>query len=126
LKPWKYQIAVCGLDCGSCDIRQVPVDPNAARKVIAWFKEMGWHKEGEDIQSVVDKAPYCRGCRGDRAVHWSSNYWISKCCVDDKGLEFCYECTCFPCNRIVEWSEGSERYWRALEFLKKLKEEALK
>jgi hypothetical protein len=35
-------MAVCGLDCGACEIRRAPFDSEAARSVVAWFKEMGW------------------------------------------------------------------------------------
>ncbi len=42
-------MAVCGLDCGTCDIRLVPTDPEAAQRVVAWFHEMGWLEEGEGV-----------------------------------------------------------------------------
>lgn len=32
-------IAVCGLDCGECDIRQGKDDSAIAQHIIEWFKE---------------------------------------------------------------------------------------
>ena len=118
------QIAVCGLDCGSCEILRVQADPEAAKSVADWFRKMGWIGEGEGIEDVVKKAPYCLGCRGDRSVHWSPDCWILKCCVDDKGLDHCSECDEFPCEKLSEWSKKNEGYSRAFERLKRMRNES--
>lgn len=120
----KQMIAVCGLDCGSCDIRRVPTDPEAAQRVVAWFKEMGWLEEDEGVSEVIQRSMYCTGCRGDRSVHWSSDCWILQCCVDDRGLTFCYECDVFPCERLNDWAQQSARYTRALNRLQHMRDEA--
>ena len=118
----KEMIAVCGLDCGSCEIRRAPNEPDVAQRLVAWFKKEGWLKEDEGISEVIERRMYCRGCRGDRSVHWSADCWILKCCVDDKGHEFCYECNMFPCERLSEWAKQSNDYSQALQRLKKMKE----
>jgi len=118
----KEMIAVCGLDCGPCEIRRAPNEPDAAQRLVAWFKKEGWLKEDEGINEVIERRMYCMGCRGDRSVHWSSDCWILKCCVDDKGHEFCYECSMFPCERLSEWAKQSDDYGPALQRLKKMKE----
>ena len=117
-------IAVCGLDCGKCDLFRVPTDSEAAERVTAWFKNMGWLQEDEDVSDVVRKSPYCKGCRGDRSVHWSADCWILKCCFDDKGLEFCYECDTFPCEQLSNWGNENARYAQALGRLKHMREES--
>jgi hypothetical protein len=118
------QIAACGLDCGSCEILRVPTDPEATRSVTDWFRRMGWIGEGEGVEDVVRKAPYCLGCRGDRSVHWSSDCWILKCCVDDKVLDHCSECDEFPCEKLSEWSKKNEGYSRAFERMKRMRNES--
>ena len=118
------QIAVCGLDCGSCEILRVQADPEATRSVADWFRRMGWIGEGEGVEDVVKKAPYCLGCRGDRSVHWSPDCWILKCCVDDKDLDHCSECDEFPCEELSEWSKKNEGYSRAFERLKRMRSES--
>jgi len=118
----REMIAVCGLDCGSCEIRRAPSEPDAAQRLVAWFKKEGWLKEDEGINEVIERRMYCMGCRGDRSLHWSSDCWILKCCVDDKGHEFCYECVSFPCERLSEWAKQNDDYNQALQRLKKMKE----
>ena len=118
----KEMMAACGLDCGSCEIRTAPNEPDAAQCLVAWFKKEGWLKEDEGINEVIERRMYCRGCRGDRSVHWSSDCWILKCCIDDKGHKFCYECSMFPCERLSEWAKQSDDYSQALRRLKKMKE----
>jgi hypothetical protein len=113
-------IAVCGLDCGGCDIRLVPTEAPAAERVVAWFHEMGWLQAGEGVAEVLERRMYCQGCHGDRSLHWSANCWILQCCVDEKGLEHCHECPTFPCERLSEWAEGSDRYTRALGRLQQM------
>jgi hypothetical protein len=114
-------IAVCGLDCGNCDLRKVPSDPEAAQRVVAWFREMGWLNESEGISEVMERSMYCKGCREDRSVHWSPDCWILQCCVDEKGLAFCYECGDFPCERLSEWAKGSAKYAQALDRLQRVR-----
>jgi hypothetical protein len=119
----KDMLAVCGLDCGSCDIRKAPSDPEAARRIVAWFKQEGWLKENEGVKEVIERRMYCEGCREDRSIHWSPDCWILKCCVDEKGHDFCYECEVFPCERLSERSKQNNQYTEALDRLKEKKEE---
>lgn len=113
-------MAACGLLCGPCSIRRMPFDDSAAKGVVKWFKEMGWLKEDKGVEEAIEKEMYCRGCHGDRSIHWSPDCWILKCCVDDKELEYCYECGDFPCDRLVDWSKKKDSYAAGLERLKQL------
>ena len=91
----KYEemLAACGLDCGPCPIRLIPIDKEAAEGAISWFKEMGWLKENEGIAEAIEKKMYCTGCQGDRSIHWSDNCQIMLCCVDDKHKQHCGQCS---------------------------------
>ena len=82
-------IAVCGLDCGECDLRKAPTDDEASERIVAWFREMGW----------------------------SHDCWILQCCVDEKGFEYCCECEAFPCDRLADWAKGNARYTAGLDRL---------
>jgi hypothetical protein len=115
-------IAACGLDCGDCDIRLLPSDPDAAQRVVAWFREMGWLNESEGVSEVMERSMYCKGCRADRSVHWSADCWILHCCVDERGLAFCYECADFPCERLSEWAKENDGYAQALNRLRRMRE----
>ncbi len=110
-------MAVCGLDCSSCDIRLVPFDPAAAERVVAWFRQMQWLAEEEGVPEILARAMYCQGCRGDRAVHWSADCPILICCVDDRQLQSCAECDAFPCALLTDRARDSARYTAALQRL---------
>ena len=109
-------IAVCGLECDKCDILQATNDPKMAQEIAGWFKK----ERNEDVKLEDIR---CLGCKGDRAKHWSPDCWILQCCVDKKGLEFCHECNEFPCERLNQWSNSSERYQEALNRLKGMSQE---
>jgi len=114
MKKSSQLMGACGLDCQPCDIRQATSDSGVARSISDWFKKQrGEEVKPEDI--------HCAGCKGDRAKHWSADCWILECCVDKKGLGFCYECQTFPCDKLNEWSRKDERYGHALGRLKKMK-----
>ncbi len=115
-------MAVCGLDCGSCDIRRAPFDPHAAQSVVKWFKERGWLDKHEDIEQVIARKMYCNGCRGDRTVHWSPDCVLLKCCVDQRGLEYCGQCPdFFVCERIEAFAnDGHQHHREAVERLRRM------
>jgi hypothetical protein len=83
-------------------------------------KVAGWFKEHEAAEIKPDDVR-CLGCKGDRAQHWSADCWILECCVDKKGLQFCYQCQDFPCGKLSEWAEEDKRYKEALSRLRERK-----
>ena len=111
-------MAVCGIDCADCDIRKVPTDAGAAERIVGWFRSMGWLKEKEGVPEIIERSMYCKGCQGDRSVHWSANCGILNCCVDERKLEFCYKCDDFVCERLAEWAQQDIKYGEALERLR--------
>ncbi len=108
-----YMIAACGLDCTLCDIRQARDDSSLAQEIIDWFDEE------LDVEIKSDDL-HCDWCKGDRANHWSPDCWILKCCVDDKGLDFCCDCMDFPCQELSDWAEKNQKYTDAFERLKRM------
>jgi hypothetical protein len=114
MKPENQMIAVCGLDCSGCDIRLATSDPKIAQQIADWFKK-------ERNEEVKIKDIHCLGCKSDRTKHWSPDCWILQCCVDKKGLEFCYECEEFPCEELSQWAKSSRKYGEALNKLKEMK-----
>ncbi|RKZ33641.1 hypothetical protein DRQ33_03845 [bacterium] len=106
-------IAVCGLICSECDIFRASENPQIAQDIAKWFKT----EQGKDINIENIR---CDGCRGNRNQHWSPNCWILKCCVDNRNLDYCYQCEQFPCDNLAEWADGCRSYQDALERLKKM------
>lgn len=118
---YKEIIAACGLICESCDIRRIPFDSEAAGRMVKWFRTQGWIEENEGIEEIISRKMYCKGCRGDRSVHWSPECPILICCVDEKGYEGCHECSDFPCEKLEEQAEQGEKYREALDRLRIMK-----
>jgi hypothetical protein len=81
---------------------------------------MGWLSEGEGVAEAAAKKLLCPGCHGDRTAHWSPDCWILQCCVDQKHLRDCSQCTTLPCDRLVEWSKTDDSYGKALARLQSL------
>jgi hypothetical protein len=120
-------VAVCGLDCGGCDIYKASLgDVEAAQNLAGWWKGMGWLKEDEGAEEVLARGPHCLGCRGDRCKHWSAECPFLTCCVDQKGLTSCHECDDFVCERLEEWVRNpppgqGAKYEEALDRLRAMR-----
>ncbi|MBU7013481.1 MAG: DUF3795 domain-containing protein [Theionarchaea archaeon] len=115
-------IAVCGLDCEVCDIRRIPFDSEAAERIVKWFQTQGLIGENEGTEEIISRNMYCKGCRGDRSVHWSPECPILVCCIDKKGYEGCHECDDFPCGNLEKQAEQGGQYREALDRLRTMRE----
>ena len=115
-KKYEEMLAACGIDCGNCPIRLIPIDEEAAQGAINWFKQMGWLKEDEGVAEAIEKKFYCNGCQGDRSVHWSDNCQIMLCCVDEKHKEHCGQCSeLLSCEKLEAFaSDGHEHHKNAV------------
>ena len=106
-------LAACGLDCGPCPIRQIPLDAGAAKEAIEWFKSMGWLKEAEGVAEAIERKMYCNGCQGDRSIHWSADCVIMVCCVDGKGQQHCGQCSeLMSCDKLEAFANDEHAHHR--------------
>ncbi|MFO7742264.1 MAG: DUF3795 domain-containing protein [Anaerolineae bacterium] len=116
-----HMTAVCGLDCGTCEIRRARTDPGAAQVVVAWFQAMGWLEEDEGISEVIERGMTCTGCRGDRELHWSPDCSLLHCCVDESHLQHCAQCDEFVCEKLEAFAnDGQAHHREAVEHLKQI------
>ncbi|MHA1288583.1 MAG: DUF3795 domain-containing protein [Candidatus Thorarchaeota archaeon] len=114
-------IAVCGLECGKCDIYLCDENEEVASNLLSWFKKEGWRNEDITVQDFMNEGKKCLGCRGNRDVaHWSASCDILICCVDEKQLDSCHICSDFVCEKLTAWGTKSEKYSQALDRLKEL------
>lgn len=85
--------APCGIHCGLCPLNQAIKD-EALRVKLA-----------ERMNRPADKI----GCAGCRAVDGYCPVIGEQCatwvCSKDKKVEFCYECTDFPCVKLMPCSD---------------------
>lgn len=82
-------IAPCGMNCNVCSNHLALVNDTKAKGV---------------------KLPYCTGCRPRN----KQCAFVKKKCdkVLKHHVEFCYECTEFPCERITKLAKGYESRYR--------------
>lgn len=107
LRERRWFVTPCGLDCYSCPIR-LRTDEELAY----------WQSRNVDPDRIR-----CDGCRSDRkGDHWSPKCKILQCCVYEKGLEFCAQCSDFPCHSLKEWGQEYEHHAKAVETLRIMKE----
>ena len=114
----KERLGACGLDCIECDLYKLPTDKTVQDKILPWFREKGWLKEGEGIEVVIEKKMYCKGC-GDPDVCWSADCRMAKCCKEEKKLHNCAQCDSFICEDIRAHKETNDRYREGVEYLEK-------
>ncbi|UCE65839.1 MAG: DUF3795 domain-containing protein [Candidatus Zixiibacteriota bacterium] len=91
--------APCGLGCFVCDIYEENLTEKTAEFI---HQKMGIPKE---------EIP-CKGCRQQDGKHFhlSSEGCATLNCAREKGVEFCCECTDFPCSLLAPLADGAERY----------------
>lgn len=107
----KARIAPCGLHCGKCFAYADGAIHDAAVKL----RENLGHFEPyakrfiEHLDPVFESYPEfkkmldyfaevaCDGCRKEKCKFYK-NCKVRTCAIDDKHVDFCYECAEFPCD----------------------------
>ncbi|MCX7745639.1 MAG: DUF3795 domain-containing protein [Clostridia bacterium] len=89
--------APCGIDCFNCDLFELNLDESK--------KEM----YAKAFNLAVDHVA-CKGCRvqGGCRLHWQSCETFD--CVKERGMEFCFECSDFPCGKLMPCADGAGKY----------------
>ena len=101
------RFAVCGIDCMTCSIH------------LRTEEELEYQRSRNRDPDKVR----CDGCRSDRnACHWGSDCVLLYCCLYERGLDFCGECSDFPCDKVIEWAGEWEHHRIAVEKMKRMKE----
>lgn len=88
--------APCGIHCGMCALNKALLDEKL-RATLA-----------ERMNIPVEKAtcPGCRTIEGHCPV--IGEQCATYICVSEKGVEFCYECSEFPCSKLLPCSDRAE------------------
>jgi hypothetical protein len=85
------------LDCFNCEIYE--------ENITEEMKNQFSLKIQKDPEAVA-----CKGCRLENGCkHFESPCETLKC-IEDKELEFCFECDKFPCVKLQPAKDGADRY----------------
>jgi hypothetical protein len=88
--------APCGIHCGMCPL----------------YKALSDEKLRDTLAQRLNVAPEKATCKGCRAVVGHCPVIGEQCatfiCAREKGVEFCYECTEFPCSKLLPCADRAE------------------
>ena len=122
----RERIAPCGLDCGRCLARAGGEVQQAARhllKSLTGFEKhsqrftgfhpvFGKYPEFQVMAQYLSEAS-CRGCRAGECLHSGCKV---KDCAPAHGVDYCFECPEFPCDKTgfdpmleERWRRNNER-----------------
>ncbi|MEN6439647.1 MAG: DUF3795 domain-containing protein [Syntrophobacter sp.] len=106
--PDKRLAAVCGLFCPACTMYIATKEDPERLQTLA----------GRQRRPVGELE--CHGCRSEkRCFYCQENCKMAKCAAE-KGLEFCGECTEYPCAELVEFQAQKPHrieLWRSHELI---------
>lgn len=97
MKTRKDLIAPCGLDCFNCEVHESNITEET-RAMLA--EKLGLEKEKVS----------CRGCRQEKGVRLHFSSCATYDCAAERGVEYCFECPEFPCEKLQPAADGAERY----------------
>lgn len=121
------RVAPCGLHCGGCvAFAEGPVREHAeALRGLLGTNFAGYARRFEEMNPVFAHYPAfaelldwlargsCEGCRGRGCLFADCRVGI---CVRERGVDFCFECAEFPCERhglpemlAGRWKANNER-----------------
>lgn len=78
----------CGLYCGACAVLI------ANREGILEESAQEWEMDPEDLK--------CHGCKSRTMAIYCKTCDIRQC-AEDNQVDFCFQCTEYPCTRLVEF-----------------------
>ena len=88
--------APCGLDCFNCEVYEENVTEEFAAKLAKAFG-----KKPEEVP--------CAGCRENDGCMLHDTPCKTRACVAGRGIDYCYECTDFPCLKLAPARDMAER-----------------
>ena len=96
----KALTAPCGLDCSDCEVHEINLTNELAGLI---HTRMGVPKRGEIA---------CKGCRREdgKRFHLPAEGCATLNCAKAKGVDFCYECSDFPCELLAPTADKAARY----------------
>jgi len=101
----------CGLYCGACPV--LMANEREDEEWIAVTAEQ-WKCKPEDL--------HCRGCKTEVTAAFCTNCGM-RVCAREKGLEFCSECTDYPCEMVTTFrNDNASHHSVIINNLERIKE----
>lgn len=105
----------CGLNCGACPVGMASEKGDQA--LLAILAERWGNEAGELL---------CGGCKSGRNSVFCSSCGLRDC-ARERELEFCFQCTDYPCDRLVSFRDDDAPHHSAvLRNLSRIRDRGLK
>jgi len=93
----KLLTAPCGLDCFNCPSYE-GIITEAVKKYLS-----------ELLKIPIEDTP-CKGCRDEKGncKFASGKHCATWDCVQEKSVNYCYECADFPCRMLMPTQQGAK------------------
>ena len=91
----RYLTAPCGLDCFNCSLLEENLTEENRMKMAQY-------------RNIPPEDVACKGCRGEEGNCLSAEGGCATWeCAREKGVEYCYECSEFPCGLLAPSAKGA-------------------
>ena len=108
--PDKRLAAVCGLFCPSCTLYIGTHEDSARLSALA-------KRSGRRVEELV-----CHGCRSDKRSFFCESLCLMTKCSARKGVEFCVECSDYPCEDLKKFQAQMPHRAELWDSLNRIKE----
>ncbi len=95
----KSLIGYCGIYCAKCPIYLSSTTSDYQKKA-----ELARELSEDRGKKLSPEDIHCWGCRSANKNCWKKRCQFRKC-AGDKGIEFCYQCSEYPCPELETFYE---------------------
>ena len=89
-------VAPCGIDCINCPLHEKNITEEMKNRLAAMMKT--------DPEKMV-----CQGCRSDQRAVICPADCPTLTCSREKGVDFCFECPDFPCEKLNPAADRADK-----------------
>ena len=93
-------VAPCGIDCFNCELFEDNVTDEFQERL-------------SNNTKIPKERIMCRGCTGSNIcllIELAGKTCKTKNCVQEKGLDYCFQCDTFPCEYLMPLADGSDKF----------------
>lgn len=93
-------VAPCGIDCFNCEL----FEDNVTEEMQIRFAA---------LKNVPKEEISCKGCTGGNLcllLKLDGKTCKTLDCVNEKGVDFCFNCDSFPCENLMPLANGADKF----------------
>jgi len=96
-------VGYCGVYCLECQIYISSTTSDLRVKArLAQELSKSQDQTRKQVGNISPDSIHCWGCRSNSKHCWKKRCLFKKCAAD-KGFDFCYQCSEFPCDELAQF-----------------------